>query len=105
MGDRRFEMPPSMQETMDLLNATHTWNLSRVDEEDAILVLDGDQILSSSRTPEDVESFLCGCFIATFHGNSLETIRQDIAQGKYRNVYGEDALDLVEGDRRRHHKR
>ena len=83
-----------------MLNATHTWNTSIVQDGGTIRFLDGDQLVYTAHTPGEAEAYLYGCFIAPFHGDSLETITRDVEGGKSDEAFGDDALELIARERR-----
>ncbi len=82
MGVPHFPVPADVQEMLMLLNASRAWNLSLAERGGALDLLDGDQLQFSARTPQEVEAFLAGCFLATYQGKSLKQIKREIADGR-----------------------
>ncbi|MCC6626115.1 MAG: hypothetical protein IT340_01810 [Chloroflexi bacterium] len=87
MGTPQFPIPATVPETLSLLNASGTWNISLFERDDRTDVATGDQLVFSASTQQEVEAFLAGCFIATYDGASLDAIMRDLAE---RGMAGQD---------------
>lgn len=73
MGRSKFPIPENVQEIIAILNLKD-WELSVVDKEGYVYILDGDQVHFIADTIQEVKAFLSGAFLATYCGQSLDDI-------------------------------
>jgi hypothetical protein len=100
MGKASYPLPDDVDETIRLLNAARIWNLSLVEWQGHILILDGDQVYYTADTMGEVAAYLAACFAETYVGPSLATIRAEIAAGRFADIDYDAAYALIEQDRR-----
>ena len=82
MGTAKFPLPENISETLSLLSPTG-WNLTMVEHNGNIRIISGDQLVFTAHSPEEAEAFLAGCFLATFMGNSLQHIQDEVQKGNF----------------------
>jgi hypothetical protein len=81
MGKSEFPVPATVEETISLLNQ-FTWNITLVEQGMITKIVEGDQLMFTANSKAEAEAFLHACFISTFWGNSVETVRQELAKLK-----------------------
>jgi len=77
MGEPQFPCPTTITETIELLNQlTEDWSLTVLHGHNKLYVFDGDQVLFVAPSREEVAVFLAGIFLASFHGQDLDGLRE-----------------------------
>ena len=105
MGVPHFPSPAGIPEPIELLNATHLWHIQLHVRGATFAMVDGDQPVFTATTKEEAQAFVAGCFLATFLGKDLKQITQELADGRYADLYAGDALAEIERDRSRYAQR
>jgi hypothetical protein len=77
MGTPQFPTPADLQHMIALLNSKD-WNLSMVEKEGCINVLDGDQLQFVAETKQELQAFLYGAFLATYEGKPIKQIVDEV---------------------------
>ena len=98
MGVARFPLPAEIHEVINLLNASHIWHTWLRVDEGGIDVIDGDQLMFTAHTQGEAEAFLAGCFLATYLGQDLKQIKQEIAD-RYEQLSSSEAVEEWERER------
>jgi len=72
-------VPSDMGVTIVLLNASGSWNLTLVEQQNRFYLYDGDQVQFVANTEGEAEAFLAGCFLTQYQGKDLAAILADLA--------------------------
>lgn len=76
MGEPQFPFPTTIAETVELLNElTENWSLTVMRRHETHYAFDGDQVLFVAPSRQEVTIFLAGIFLAAFHGQDLDGLR------------------------------
>lgn len=91
MGRAAFPVPDDPRETIALLNASRTFNLSIVERPGRVVILDGDQAQYAADTPGEVAAYLAALFLEAYLGRPLETIQCEIAACRFAGMDADEA--------------